>query len=266
MNAARAVVSVLLLAAGAMLFAGPLAAVDCLRPVGELPEGPSLAVDMEGRLAAFGRGRVLVLVDLTDPSDPVELGSVVLPGVVQSVELTATHAWVAAGPVGLIGVDVTDPGSRESSATFPAGLADEPASAVDPAPAAGIAYVAETFEMWTEPTRAAAHRRRLGTCVTGECRRLGFPGVRSRGFGGRRGRPGRDDRGVVGIRPGPNIADRRLGVIRPCQGGPNRESRLRPRDVWRNRVPRRGWRFCRVQHLGPGASDPRCRPQHGSIS
>ncbi len=122
MNAARRRVSVLLLAAGAMFLAGPVGAADCLRPVGELPEGPSLAVDMEGSLAAFGRGRVLVLVDLTDPSDPVELGSVVLPGVVGSVELTATHAWVAAGAAGLIGVDVTDP-TQPEIVSVPAGRA-----------------------------------------------------------------------------------------------------------------------------------------------
>jgi len=69
MNAARAVVSVLLPAVAAMILAGPLGAADCLRPVGELPEGPSLAVDMEGSLAAFGRGRVLVL-DATECAFP----------------------------------------------------------------------------------------------------------------------------------------------------------------------------------------------------
>ena len=69
MNAARAVVSVLLLGAGAMILAGPLGATDCLRPVGELPEGPSLAVDMEDSLAAFGRGRVLLL-DATECAFP----------------------------------------------------------------------------------------------------------------------------------------------------------------------------------------------------
>ena len=69
MNAARAVVSVLLLAAGAMLFAGPVGAADCLPPVGELAEGPTLAVDMQGNLAAFGRGRVLLL-DATECAFP----------------------------------------------------------------------------------------------------------------------------------------------------------------------------------------------------
>lgn len=146
MNAARAVVSVLLLVVGAMLVAGPLGAADCLRPVGELPEGPALAVDMEGSLAAFGRGRVLVLADLTDPSDPVELGSVVLPGVVQSVELTATHAWVVAGPVGLIGVDVTDPSQPAIVSHLPAGLAGEDAIAVDVAADAGHVYLLEQPE------------------------------------------------------------------------------------------------------------------------
>ncbi len=68
MKAARAVVSVLLVV-GAMLFAGPVRAVDCLRPVGELPGGPALAVDMQGTLAAFGRGRVLVL-DATECAFP----------------------------------------------------------------------------------------------------------------------------------------------------------------------------------------------------
>jgi hypothetical protein len=153
MNATRTVVSVLLVA-GAMLFAAPLEAVDCLRPVGELPEGPSLAVDMEGSLAAFGRGRVLVVVDLSDPSDPVELGSVVLPGVVESVELTATHAWVAAGPAGLVGVDVTDPTQPAIVSHLPAGLAGEPATAADLAFSGGLVFVAETFERWDGSPRA----------------------------------------------------------------------------------------------------------------
>ena len=69
MTARGTVVSVLLLVAGAMFLAGPLGATDCLRPVGELPEGPALAVDMEGSLAAFGRGRVLVL-DATECAFP----------------------------------------------------------------------------------------------------------------------------------------------------------------------------------------------------
>ena len=47
MNAARTVVSVLLVA-GAMLPARTPPAADCLRQVGELPEGPALAVDMHG--------------------------------------------------------------------------------------------------------------------------------------------------------------------------------------------------------------------------
>ncbi len=68
MNGGRTVVS-LLLAVGATVLAGPLEAADCLRPVGELPEGPSLAVDMEGSLAAFGRGRVLLL-DATECAFP----------------------------------------------------------------------------------------------------------------------------------------------------------------------------------------------------
>ncbi len=153
MNAARAVVSVLLVA-GATLLAGTLAAADCLRPVGELPEGPALAVDMEGSLAAFGRGRVLVLVDLTDPSDPVELGSVVLPGVVESVELTATHAWVVAGPVGLIGVDVTDPSHPEIVSVPPAGAPGEEWVAVDVDVAEGVAYLSESVvRPWGHYTR-----------------------------------------------------------------------------------------------------------------
>ena len=155
MTARRTIVSVLLLAAGAMLFAGPLGAADCLRPVGELPEGPSLAVDMVGSLAAFGRGRVLVLVDLSDPSDPVELGSAVLPGVVQSVELTADHAWVAAGLMGLIGVDVSDPRQPEVVSALPAGLADEDATAIDLALSGGLAFVTETVKEpnWTSRAR-----------------------------------------------------------------------------------------------------------------
>ncbi|HOC43626.1 MAG TPA: hypothetical protein PKJ99_11485 [Thermoanaerobaculales bacterium] len=153
MNAARTVVSVLLVA-GAMLPARTPPAADCLRQVGELPEGPALAVDMHGNVAAFGRGRVLVLVDLADPSNPVELGSVVLPGVVGSVELTATHAWVAAGPAGLIGVAVTDPRLPEVVSVQPASPAGEEWVAVDVDVAEGVAYLSESVvRPWGQYTR-----------------------------------------------------------------------------------------------------------------
>lgn len=153
MNAARSVLSLLLLV-GATVLAAPLGAADCLRPVGELPDGPALAVDMEGSLAAFGRGRVLALADLTVPSHPVELGSVVLPGVVQSVELTATHAWVAAGSAGLIGVDVSDPRQPQVVSALPASAAGEEWIAVDVDVVESAAYLSESVvRPWGQYTR-----------------------------------------------------------------------------------------------------------------
>jgi hypothetical protein len=81
----------------------------CVEFVAELPGGPARAVDLEGDLAVYSSGRVLVVADVAVPSDPVELGRVVLPGVIQDVDLVGDRVYAAMGVFGLAVVDLGDP-------------------------------------------------------------------------------------------------------------------------------------------------------------
>lgn len=83
--------------------------LTCVEPVAELPEGPARAVDLEGDLAVFSSGRVLIVADLSAPSEPVELGRVVLPGVIEDVDLVGDRAYAVMGEFGLAVVDLGDP-------------------------------------------------------------------------------------------------------------------------------------------------------------
>ena len=125
-----------------LVVAAPLA-VACLVPVGELPDGPALSVDTEGDLAVFGRGRVLVVTDLAAAGGAAELGTVVLPGLVEAVDLVGDRVWVAAGRAGLAVVDIADPTQPE--VLFCEGQTGvlRDASAVDVEVDGGVAYLAE---------------------------------------------------------------------------------------------------------------------------
>lgn len=82
--------------------------VACLEPVAELPEGPARAVGLESDLAVFGSGRVLIVADLSEPSEPVELGRVVLTGVVRGIDVVEDRAYAAMGESGLAIIDLSD--------------------------------------------------------------------------------------------------------------------------------------------------------------
>lgn len=59
------------------------------------------AVDARDSLAVFGRGREVVVVNVSDPSHPRVLGSVPLPGDVRDVVLRDNHVYAAADSGGL---------------------------------------------------------------------------------------------------------------------------------------------------------------------
>lgn len=93
----------------ALVLAFPWIGETCVEQVAELPDGPALAVDLEGDLAVFGSGRVLIVADLSDPVQPVEVGRVVLTGVVRDIDILDERAYVATGESGLAIVDLSDP-------------------------------------------------------------------------------------------------------------------------------------------------------------
>ena len=90
------------------LIAVPVAA-DCLDPLGAMPDGPARAVDLDGRTAVVGFGRRLAVVDLSDPSAPVERGSLALPALIEAVDVEAGLALVVLRGRGVVAVDLTQP-------------------------------------------------------------------------------------------------------------------------------------------------------------
>jgi len=89
----------------------PWPGLACVEPVAELPDGPARAVELEGDLAVFGSGRVLIIADVSDPSQPVEVGRVVLTDVIEGIDVVGNRAYAAMGKAGLAIVDLSDLGA-----------------------------------------------------------------------------------------------------------------------------------------------------------
>ena len=66
------------------------------------------AVDADGTRAAFGRGRHLVVADVSDPARPSERYAIPLPGDILGVRLSGDRVYVAADTAGLRIVDIVE--------------------------------------------------------------------------------------------------------------------------------------------------------------
>lgn len=71
-------------------------------------DGPSLAVAASNKVAFFGNGQFLEIVDFTDPSNPDDLGRIQLPDTVQHVFLHENMAYLACESAGLRSIDISD--------------------------------------------------------------------------------------------------------------------------------------------------------------
>jgi len=85
------------------------AGAQCGEPIGDWGHGPTLSADGNGTLAAYGSGRMLQVARISDPSDPVKLGSVNIGGKVEKVVVEGSIAYVAAAEGGLLVVDLSSP-------------------------------------------------------------------------------------------------------------------------------------------------------------
>jgi hypothetical protein len=88
--------------------------------IGSWARGPCYTVEVSGNIAYFGNGFHLEIMDISNPSYPVGLGRVMLPGTVKDVEINGNYAYVACGtafldPVsglsGLSIIDISNPAS-----------------------------------------------------------------------------------------------------------------------------------------------------------
>jgi hypothetical protein len=72
--------------------------------------GPTQAVAVQGNYAYVGVGLRLIVLDVTNPVTPTEVGSTTpFPYFVEDIAVSGTYAYVAVGGAGLRVVDVSDP-------------------------------------------------------------------------------------------------------------------------------------------------------------
>ena len=91
--------------------------------------GPTQGIAVQGSYAYIGVGPRLVVVDISEPANPRQVGaSAVFDDLVQGVAVSGGYAYAAAGSAGLYVVDVTAPAAlrivgRFDSSGFAEGVA-----------------------------------------------------------------------------------------------------------------------------------------------
>jgi len=71
--------------------------------------GVTDAVAVSGSYAYVGQGESLVVLDISDPASPVQLGRMRTGGILEDVKVSGTYAYIADRENGLVVVDISDP-------------------------------------------------------------------------------------------------------------------------------------------------------------
>ena len=106
--------------------------------VGKEPLGTALAVYTDGDYAYLCAGGTLVILDVSDPLDPDEVGRIDTPGIGLGVHVVGDYAYVADDQEGLRVINVSDP-----SNPYEVGVHDTPDHARGVHVVGSYAYVAD---------------------------------------------------------------------------------------------------------------------------
>jgi hypothetical protein len=82
---------------------------DRVNALGRWAEGPCLAVARSGDLAFCGNGAYLEIVDVSDPTSPVEIGRALLPSVPNALAFRDNVVYIGTDADGVHVVDITNP-------------------------------------------------------------------------------------------------------------------------------------------------------------
>jgi len=96
------------LASLALLMVTPQSDAQCASKVGEWAYGPTYAVAGDGDIAVYGSGRMLIVADISDLSQPEVVGSLTLESPIQGITITGTTAFVAGDDAGFLVIDLSD--------------------------------------------------------------------------------------------------------------------------------------------------------------
>jgi len=86
--------------------------------LGQWSGGRCRAVYAENDIAYFGSGDTLKIVDFTIPSEPAELGSIILPTQLRDVTVNGDYAYVADWTDGLRIINISDPSNPIESGSY----------------------------------------------------------------------------------------------------------------------------------------------------
>jgi hypothetical protein len=81
--------------------------------------GRGYAVAVQGNYAYLGEGRDFVVLNVSAPSSPSQLGRVTLPGILKSIAILGQYAYVADQEGGLQVVDITNPSAPAIRGFYP---------------------------------------------------------------------------------------------------------------------------------------------------
>lgn len=87
--------------------------------VSRIPEGPCNSIAIKNTTAFVDNGSALDIVDVSDSSEPKKLGQILLPGVVEHLQLVGNYVYVANGRGGLSIINISNTSSPELISTVP---------------------------------------------------------------------------------------------------------------------------------------------------
>jgi hypothetical protein len=89
---------------------------DIVSSIGGVADGLALSGDR----AYLGQGLSLVVLDISNPSGAIPIARVPLPGRPRSIAISGSVAYLAAGPAGLVCVDISDPSNPRLKGAYTA--------------------------------------------------------------------------------------------------------------------------------------------------
>lgn len=161
----RTVRAALLVGALLLAMSFPEVGAQGVRVIGQIGGGNCNAAWIEGNFAYAGDGRNLVILDISDPTLPTQIGRLLLPDVPLDIEASGNLVLIAAGAGTLLVVDVSNP--AYPSILGSAGSPSSPARSVHVV--GNVAYVAAgrgglqivDFSDPTQPTIRGAYNNLL---------------------------------------------------------------------------------------------------------
>jgi hypothetical protein len=87
--------------------------------------GPCKAVDISGNYSLIGSGCMLLVIDVTTPAVPFKTAELLLPGIIEDIEIMGNMAYIADGEDGLHIIDISNPASPQEAGFYVTpGIAD----------------------------------------------------------------------------------------------------------------------------------------------